>query len=259
MARSLKTLLSIAASDCSGGAGVQADIRAGLSLGLHVLTAVTGVTAQNSKSFKAMETMSPFMLESQLASIIEDAMPDAIKIGMIGSTRNLEIIAEFLKSLPERIPVVVDPVLKSTVASGALPEDEIETLSLLKGYKEKLFPLATVITPNLIEFKSFDDMSTSCKAYVLKGGHSDDDIITDTLYMEGNEFTYTHARMDCRNLHGTGCTFSSLLAGFLALGEPIEVAFQKTCAKMEEIISKSCDYSLGNSIYGPLNVNNYLL
>lgn len=249
MTHKLKTLLSIAGSDPLGGAGIQADIRAGAALGLHVLTAVTAVTSQNSKGFYGLGCVEPTTLENQLRAIKEDATPDAIKIGMIGSLDNAKIIAGFLSFLNGEIPVVIDPVLTPTVNSSEFFNNE----ELIDLYKSDLFPLATVVTPNLKEYDKIGDFS-SANAVILKGGHLGGDIIEDKLFTGHKIFTISHHRVECRNLHGTGCVFSSLLAGYLALKYPLKVAFEKTVGSLSEIIAVSVEYILGNSDYGPLNI-----
>lgn len=265
MPQKLHTLLSIAGSDPMGGAGIQADIRVGTSLGLHVLTAITAVTSQNSRCFKSLGCLSPKILSSQLDTIIEDTYPDVIKIGLVGSVANLEIVCDFLKSLSTDIPIVVDPVLKITADKGNLYKDP----EIIKVYKEKLFPLVTVITPNLQEIYDLADSDIlefqaifnqlGVKSMVVKGGHFDKEEIEDLLYTKEEILSYRHPRVSCCNLHGTGCSYSSYLSSYLALGYDLKDAFFKTSRKMQEIIAKSCNYQLGNSIYGPLNINSYIL
>ena len=258
MIRQLKTLLTVAGSDPTGGAGIQADIRAGISLGFHVMTAITAVTAQNSKGVFGIEVISDNMLKSQLASILEDVTPDAVKIGMVGSLSNLEVIHDFLSSLSPSVPVVVDPVLKSTAGNMELVKDE--TPEMIDKYQKEIFPMVTVVTPNLEELKNFPEMMTTANAIVLKGGHSGSDSIEDKLIQkDSDEIIKSHSRIDCENLHGTGCVFSSLLACFLGLGFSLRESFCKTSQKMIEIIKESNCYSLGGSEYGPLNINRYKL
>ena len=256
MSRKLKTLISIAGSDPTGGAGIQADVRAGSAMGVHVLSAITALTAQNSNGIRKIELVSPQMLQAQLRSIIEEVIPDSVKIGMIGSVKNLGIIVDFISALPKGTPVVVDPVLKSTAGDNSLFDDD--NREMIKIYKEKLFPIVTVVTPNIPELEILGDITELCQAIVIKGGHSSRDVIEDILLFKDSKVSHSHPRMKCGNLHGTGCVYSSILASYLALGRSLEDAFVSTCSKMEEIISNSCDYSLGSSDYGPLNINNYL-
>lgn len=284
MKRKLKTVLAIGGSDSSGGAGLQADIRTIVSLGLHPLSVVTAITAQNSHSIISVEPVSERSLRGQLESIFIDVIPDAIKIGMLGSLENASLIADFISSYSQ-IPVVTDPVLKASVGGylfKSINDLKQEAISLQENYINKIFPLSSVITPNIpeakeiLKVKGFDDFlkSTSLKemaeilmklcnseAVVIKGSHSEGDIIVDLLAYENKkdiEFeTISHKKINTENLHGTGCVFSSLLASFLALGFPIKDSFLKASEQMKEIIQSSIDYKLGQSSYGPLNINNY--
>lgn len=269
MSTNLHTLLSIAGSDPVGGAGIQADIRSGNLLGLHVMTAITAITAQNSHKVKEVFFIPPKLLKDQLDSVIEDVMPDSIKIGLIGSEENFLIISDFLKSLPSNVKVVIDPVIKAS-SDGRLMINLKDIKEIISLYINYLFPFSTVITPNLYELKMFsDNVSDLCSkeildhlhanSIVLTGGHSKDKIVTDTLITSDGISKFSHPRYNCHNLHGTGCTYSSILASFLALGNDLKKAVSLTSSKISEIISRSCDYSLGSSIYGPLNINYYTI
>lgn len=278
MSKQLTTILSIAGSDPTGGAGIQADIRAGNEMGVHVLTAVTAVTVQNSTHFFETGVVSATLLEAQLKAIIQESTPQAIKIGLIGSEENFQVIADFLSKLGEKIPVVVDPLINSTIdtynLSGCSPN---ETRDL---YVDGIFPFSTVATPNREEWETLSNLKEiteenlkkslnelNLTALAIKGGHSlegsklepakkiDDLLIT----QNGEEETFTHPRIECKNLHGTGCVFSTLMAANLAFGKTLREAFHATCESMSHIIDKSCNYSLGNSLYGPLNINQYKL
>lgn len=272
MSPKLKSILTIAGSDPCGGAGIQADVMAGNSLGVHVLTAITAITAQNSKGMKNFNILPPSILSQQLTSIIEDCRPDAIKIGMIGSLENLMVIIHFIKDFFQGIPVVVDPVLKISADNYAVTEE-----GMVKEIINSLFDLATVITPNIPELifllgkeniskKDFDIKSTeilqiphllNCSNVIIKGGHGNSDHIEDIL-INGERISYfRHKKISCKNLHGTGCVFSTLLASFLSLDFDLESAFFKTVERMEEIICRSRGYELGDSEYGPLNINTY--
>lgn len=251
MPKPLKTLLSIAGSDPMGGAGIQADIRAGILLGIHVATAITTVTAQNSKKVYELNALPSKVLESQLSAITEDILPDAIKIGMIGSFQNAKTIIKFLQSLPSEIPIVIDPILRTSVSHKEL----LSGNEFYKIFTNELIPLATIITPNIEEAQFFKE----AKAIVIKGGHSKNNLIKDTLIIGEKILTSEHPRVECCNLHGTGCVYSSLLASYLAKGFSIEDSFVQTSKKMFEIINKSSQYTLGESTYGPLNINNYYL
>ncbi|MCH5234275.1 MAG: hydroxymethylpyrimidine/phosphomethylpyrimidine kinase [Muribaculaceae bacterium] len=269
MHKKLKTLLSIAGSDPMGGAGIQADIRAGQAMGFHVVTAVTSVTVQNSKGIYDILPIDSSLLQAQLHRILEDCQPDAIKVGMMGSVNNFIEVGNFLLNLPIKSPVVVDPVLSVTADGGHLfcgtSPSEIAQL-----YLYNIFPWTSVATPNIHELKvllnkkrlnlaSFTTIlkELSLNHLIVKGGDAKGKIITDKLLSYTGVCSHSHPKINCKNLHGTGCVYSSLLACNLALGFSLEEAFMITNKKMEEIINSSCDYSLGNSNYGPLNLIKY--
>lgn len=252
MPKKLKTLLSIAGSDPTGGAGIQADIRAGISLGLHVMTVVTAVTAQNSLDFIDLGVVESHLVNAQLSAIKSEVIPDAIKIGMVGSEENLKIIAEYLLTLPREIPIVVDPVLKSSIGGKNLSIDE-EIITL---YQQLIFPLATVITPNLTEMEFVPKKFPQ----IIKGGHvKSSEFVIDCLLYGDKILSNKLPKVNCKNLHGTGCIYSSLLASYLALGKTLEDAFYSTSENIHQIITRSCEYSMGESHYGPLNINNYFI
>lgn len=275
MTRRLTTILSIAGSDPTGGAGIQADIKAAAACGVYAMTAVTAITSQNSRGVSLVSSLPSETLTAQLKDVTEEIMPDAIKLGMMGSLENAKVTAEFLQSLPVGIPVVIDPVATSS-AGGDLCNDR---KSLRDFYKEELFPLATVCTPNIPEALSFldypsaivsdnaDGMKQLAKDFlnkfhsnsvVLKGGHSGSDILTDLLMTaDGECVTFRAQKLNCKNLHGTGCTFASMLAAKLASGEDLKSAFRETSKLIHKIIAESCDYSFGTSNYGPLNLFDY--
>ena len=277
---SLKTVLSIGGSDPLGGAGIQADIRAISSMGCHPLSVITSVTCQNSKGVSHILPLPPQIIAGQISSILEDACPDAIKIGMCGSPEIIEEIAQFISAAPSSVFVIIDPVLSASAGGNLHNQKSSEFIWEL--YLSKLLPTADVITPNLPEAKKLlkiakiskdlnslkpQEMAISllevcgCKALVLKGGHGSSKKITDLMACRINNkieiIEYSHPRINTGNLHGSGCVFSSILASCLALGFGFKEAFMETSEKMENIIRKSSGYELGFSDYGPLNINNY--
>lgn len=258
----LKTLLTIAGSDPLGGAGIQCDIRCGSSLGVHVLTAITAVTSQNSTGMVNLGVLDSKILKSQLDAILVDTMPDAIKIGLIGSIENLSVIVDFLNGLSKNIPVVLDPILKISADHHPSfhPNTSNEYLDSLVKY---LIPLCSLVTPNLEEYEILKsrggDFPDNCKTLITKGGHSGAKEITDFLISKDLTLEKKHRKVECKNLHGTGCAFSSFLASYLALGYSLKDAFLLTSDKLFEIIENSVNYSLGSSDYGPLNINKYFL
>lgn len=276
MSSKIPTLLTIAGSDPMGGAGIQADIRTASSLGLHVLTAITAVTSQNSKSFSRLGVVSGDCLYSQLNAILEDVTPDAIKIGMVGSVENFEVIENLLKNLSSEIPVVIDPVLSSSIGNKKLVDNLGSKKQIGDIYKLSIFPYATVITPNEQECKliggidniDLKRISDDPKAYleklnvknaIITGTDPGADELTDILVTPIEVTEKSHSKIDCKNLHGTGCVFSTFIASYLGLGYSLTEAFSLSSERISKIISESSNYSLGISSYGPLNINRYKL
>lgn len=271
MQKHLISIMSIAGSDCSGGAGIQADIRAAAKCGVFASTVVTAVTTQNSHGMSEMIVMSPETVISQMKSIFADSRPMAIKIGMLGSIDVGMAVAKFLKDYCGGIPIVIDPVIKASAGGNLTTEAE----AMADFYKSELSPLASIVTPNLNEAKEFgvsDKMqediaiellnTLKCRSVTLKGGHSEGDFITDTLAFHNEKgqvgvLALSASKIECRNLHGTGCTYSSILAAQLAKGSSIEEAFATAFWLMKGLISASSGYTLGDSAYGPLNLFNY--
>ncbi len=232
MTRAPPRVLSIAGSDSSGGAGVQADIKTIAMLGGYAMTAITTVTAQNTLGVQAIAPMAGSVVAQQIASCIDDIGVDAIKIGMLHDTQIIEAAADALKDVD--VPIVLDPVMISTSGAALIAPDAIEAL------REKLFPLATLVTPNLPELahlldreltsstqmaEAAEELANKTGAAVLaKGGHTSDARIIDILYEPGGDdlgaraVQFEHARIDTKHTHGTGCTLSSAIATYLAQG-----------------------------------------
>ena len=231
----MRTALSIAGSDSSGGAGIQADMKTMATNGVYAMTAITALTAQNTTGVRAIMEVTPEFLKQQIDAVFEDIRPDAVKIGMVSSAALVEVIAERLVHYQVE-NIVVDPVMVATSGS-VLSQD-----SAVGVMKEKLLPLATVITPNIPEAQILSGMTIeneqqmeqaakqigdSCGCAVLcKGGHSINDA-NDLLYADG-EFTWFHGkRIDNPNTHGTGCTLSSAIASNLAKGYDLKTSIQR--------------------------------
>lgn len=282
MEKRILTIYAIGGSDCTAGAGIQADIKAASILGVNCMTAITAVTAQNSFGIKKVKTVNPELLLSQLDAMFEEKEPDGIKIGMIGSYENIRIISNFLGRLRKEIPVVLDPVISSS-AGGLLLDKEknigIDISKIISLYKEFLFPKSTVVTPNLIEAKNIIEVDRqesekqslskeffenllykmNCKAVIVKGGHTEGNEIKDYLVSRNLDgkisiSEYTGTKLKCNNLHGTGCIYSTLLISFLAMGYNLKEAFLKTSEMMGKLISQSIGYNLSANSYGPLNL-----
>ncbi len=255
-------ILSIAGSDSSGGAGIQADIKTITMLGGYAMTAITTVTAQNTVGVQAIAPMSGTVVGQQIAACISDIGVDAVKIGMLHDADIIENTAKALTGL--NVPIVLDPVMVST--SGAALIDPQAIIAM----REMLFPIATLITPNLPELghliernlttsqhlaEAAEELSAATGAAVLaKGGHTSDQRIIDVLIVPGAEgaeraIQFDHARIDTPHTHGTGCTLSSAIATLLAHGQPLEHAVRLGRNFVLHAIKAAPGFGAGN---GPL-------
>lgn len=222
----MKTALTIAGSDCSGGAGIQADMKTMTMNGVYAMSAITALTAQNTTGVRAIQESDPDFMKQQLDAIFEDIFPDAVKIGMVSSVELIHVIADRLRYYKAK-NIVVDPVMVATAGSALLRNDAVQTMV------EELFPLAAVVTPNIPEAEILSGMSIQNKeemekaaknigdtyrcAVLLKGGHSINDA-NDLLYENGVMHWFEGKRINNSNTHGTGCTLSSAIASNLAKG-----------------------------------------
>lgn len=222
----MKTALTIAGSDSSGGAGIQADLKTMTMNGVYAMSAITALTAQNTTGVRAVEETAPDFLRQQIDAVFEDIFPDAVKIGMVASCELIRVIADRLRFYKAR-NVVVDPVMVATSGSALIKSDAVQTLT------EELLPLATVVTPNIPEAEILSGMrignaeemvkaterigSDHHCAVLLKGGHSVNDA-NDLLWADGEITWFEGKRIDNPNTHGTGCTLSSAIAANLAKG-----------------------------------------
>lgn len=244
----IKTVLTIAGSDSSGGAGIQADIKTITAHKMYAMSAITALTAQNTTGVTGIENVSAAFVAQQLDCIFTDIVPDAVKIGMVSRRDIIAAIADKLTQYRAE-NVVVDPVMVSTSGSKLLSGDAIDALAA------KLLPLGTVITPNIPEaevlcgfaIKTKDDMAAAAKqiarrcsgAVLIKGGHLVSDA-TDLLYENGEYQWFTSPRVSNPNTHGTGCTLSSAIACNLAagksLGESIKSAKQYLTGALQAML-----------------------
>ena len=254
----MKTALSIAGSDCSGGAGIQADLKTMTMNGVYAMSVITALTAQNTTSVRSIQESTPDFLKDQLDAIFEDIFPDAVKIGMVASSELIRVIADRLRYYGAK-NVVVDPVMVATSGSALMKDNAVQTLI------EELLPLSTLVTPNIPEaeilsgmtIENKDDMITAAKhigdnyhcAVLLKGGHSINDA-NDLLYADGQLTWFTGKRIDNPNTHGTGCTLSSAIAANLAKGYNLPDAVQKAKDYISGALAAMLD--LGNGS-GPLD------
>jgi len=216
-------VLTIAGSDSGGGAGIEADIKTISALGGYACTAITAVTAQNTLGVFGIQTMPADFVRLSIQTVLDDIGADAIKLGMLA---NAEIIAAVAGTLPEDIPIVLDPVMVATSGAVLLPDDAITAL------RDRLIPHAAIITPNLPEaakltglpLQTAQDFEAAGRALLgmgaaaalIKGGHAEGDMLTDTLVHEGGVETISLPRIPTQNTHGTGCTLASAIATGLA-------------------------------------------
>lgn len=254
----MKTALTIAGSDSSGGAGIQADLKAMTLNGVFAMSAITALTAQNTTGVTDIMDVSPEFLNAELDAIFTDIYPDAIKIGMVSDKELIIAIAEKLVAYDAK-NIVLDPVMVATSGAKLLKDDAIATL------KEKLIPLADLITPNIPEAEILantkivddEDMEMAAqKIYqdfgvnvLLKGGHTINDA-NDFLLVDGKEIWINGNRIDNDNTHGTGCTLSSAIAANLAKGKSIEEAVRLAKKYLEGALKDGLDLGKGS---GPMN------
>ena len=233
----MKTALTIAGSDSSGGAGIQADIKTMTMNGVFAMSAITALTAQNTTGVSAIEEASPEFLRRQLDAVFEDIYPDAVKIGMVSSSELIRVIADRLRHYDAK-NIVVDPVMVATSGSALMKTDAVQTLA------DELFPISTVITPNIPEgeilsgmkIENEEDMLKAAEkigrehgcAVLLKGGQSVNDA-NDLLYSDGECRWFEGKRIDNPNTHGTGCTLSSAIASNLAKGYDLKTSVRRAC------------------------------
>lgn len=254
----MKTALTIAGSDSSGGAGIQADIKTMTVNGVFAMSAVTALTAQNTTGVTGIMEVSPEFLKNQIDCIFTDIRPDAVKIGMVSSAELIRAIAEKLTEYRAE-NIVVDPVMVATSGSKLISDDAIDTL------KEKLLPMADILTPNIpeaevlsgIEVKTEQDMILAAEkistayhcAVLLKGGHQLNDA-NDLLYKDGGYRWFYGKRINNPNTHGTGCTLSSAIASNLAKGFSMEASVERAKAYISGALGAMLDLGKGS---GPMN------
>lgn len=254
----MKTALTIAGSDSSGGAGIQADIKTMTVHGVYAMSAITALTAQNTIGVAGILNTDASFLGQQLDSVFTDIYPDAVKTGMIASPEQVTVIAQKLKEYQAK-NIVVDPVMIATSGSCLANQDTVEAM------KKELFAVATVITPNLseaqvlaeIEIRQEEDMIKAAQiiserygcAVLCKGGHSKDNA-DDLLYENGKLYWFQGKRIDNSNTHGTGCTLSSAIASNLALGKNLKEAIEASKEYITGALEAGLNLGRGN---GPLH------
>ena len=254
----MKTALTIAGSDSSGGAGIQADLKTMTANGVYAMSAITALTAQNTTGVTDILESTPRFLSEQLDAVFTDIFPDAVKIGMVSSAELIAVIAAKLKEYKAE-NIVVDPVMVATSGAKLLRSDAVEALC------RELLPLATVLTPNIPEAEILSGMTITDAAgmeaaarlisekygcaVLCKGGHKVNDA-DDLLWREGAGKWFHGKRIDNPNTHGTGCTLSSAIASNLAKGYDLDASVERAKAYISGALAAMLDLGHGS---GPMN------
>jgi hydroxymethylpyrimidine/phosphomethylpyrimidine kinase len=255
-------VLTIAGSDSGGGAGIQADLKTFAALGCYGMSAITALTAQNTRGVSGIHAVPPEFLKAQIQAVVEDIGVDAVKLGMLHAPEVVDVVAWAIDHY--RLPnVVLDPVMVATSGDRLIAE---QTVSVLV---RELFPRAIVITPNLdeaalligrpidgvhaLDAAAADLLALGAKHVLLKGGHLPGDEVVDLLVgREGQPLRLASQRIRSRNLHGTGCTLSSAIAAYLALGAPLNEAVAQARAYIVSAMQAGAQVQVGHG-HGPLN------
>jgi hydroxymethylpyrimidine/phosphomethylpyrimidine kinase len=255
-------VLSIAGSDSGGGAGIQADLKTFSALGCYGMTAITALTAQNTTGVQAIHGVPAVFLKAQLQSVLDDIGVDAVKIGMLHSPDVVEVVAWAIDHYGLK-QVVLDPVMVATSGDRLIAQ---ETVAVLVS---ELFPRVQLVTPNLDEaslllqknLSQIDELQPAglellamgAKAVLLKGGHVQGDVLCDVLHQSGTDArVFQSARIHSRNVHGTGCSLSSAIAAYLALGHDMHTAVEQARAFIRQAIASGAAVKTGEG-HGPLN------
>ena len=254
----MKTALTIAGSDSSGGAGIQADIKTMTANGVYATSAITALTAQNTTGVYGILESTPEFLANQLDCVFTDIFPDAVKTGMVSSTALIAVIADKLRQYKAR-NIVVDPVMVATSGARLISEEAVDAL------KEKLLPLATLLTPNIPEAEVLSGMTISDPAgmekaaraisekygcaVLCKGGHQISDA-DDLLWRNGAGVWFRGRRIQNSNTHGTGCTLSSAIAANLAKGYDLDRSVQRAKDYISGALAAMLDLGKGS---GPMD------
>lgn len=237
-------ILSIAGSDSSGGAGIQADIKTVTMLGGYAMTAITSVTAQNTLGVTAVDTLSPAMVGAQIDACTSDIGIDAVKIGMLGGAAIANLVADRLAAV--RVPVVFDPVMIATSGAALADADTIRAF-------ERLMQLATLTTPNVPELEALgghEGMAARGIPYLAKGGDAEGERVEDILVVPGEPpHVMAGTRIHTRHTHGTGCTLSSAIATYLGKGLPLPEAVDRARLFVRSALRAAPGFGAG---HGPL-------
>lgn len=255
-------VLSIAGSDSGGGAGIQADLKTFSALGCYGMTAITAITAQNTQGVRAIHAVPPEMLQAQIAAVVEDIGVDAVKIGMLHSPEVVRVVADAIRRYA-LAQVVLDPVMVATSGDRLMASETVQVLV------QELFPLAQVVTPNLDEaalllghaIEGLEALEAAARALLalgapamlLKGGHLAGDTVVDVLLQQDGTLTrLASPRIATANSHGTGCTLSSALAVYLALGHSLPEAVEQARSYILGALAAGAGVRTGHG-HGPLN------
>ncbi|MBP2025039.1 bifunctional hydroxymethylpyrimidine kinase/phosphomethylpyrimidine kinase [Peptoniphilus stercorisuis] len=254
----MKKVLTIAGSDCSGGAGVQADLKTMSAHGVFAMSVIVSVVAENTSRVIDIENISTKNILAQIDAIYEDIGTDAVKIGMLSNEECMKAVAKGIKKYKPK-NIVVDPVMYAKNGCPLMDENSIDALI------KNILPIADLLTPNIpeaekiagIEIKNRDDMKKAakiinekgCKNVLIKGGHSLDDV-TDVLYSNGIFYNFEGKRINTKNTHGTGCTLSSAIASNLSLGYSMEESIKRAKKYINMAIENSLEIGKG---HGPTN------
>jgi len=251
----IRAIMTIAGSDCSAGAGMQADLKTFQHFGLHGLTAVTCIVSETANLVRRVDAVEPAMMADQIELLLESFPLEVVKTGMLGSAEHVSRVAEIFSKYPE-IKLVIDPVMVASTGTALIEQEAIE------AYREKLLSLAHIMTPNLPEagtllgksITSPSGMSDAARelsenygcAVLLKGGHLEGDECTDILFDGETEHCFNSPRLKTSASHGTGCTLAAAVASLLARGENLPSAVASAKAYLNRCLSDSYSFSAPN-------------
>jgi hydroxymethylpyrimidine/phosphomethylpyrimidine kinase len=258
----MKVALSIAGSDSGAGAGIQADIKTFSALGVYGCTAITAITAQNTRAVSGIFALPQGMIKGQILSVLRDFSPNAIKIGMVYSTETIRTVAGLLAK--SKLPIVLDPILSAGTGARLLREDAIDT------FLSKLFPLSEIVTPNRFEAEILSGikitsgadaaqaarrlMKKGARNVIVKGGHFNNREVIDILVDSKSKVTkFTNPRIDLEESHGSGCNFSAAVASFLAIGMSLEESCRQANAYVHDAIENAVKIGKGLPVTNPLS------
>ncbi len=253
--------LTIAGSDSCGGAGIQADIKTMSALGCYAASVITAVTVQNTMGVSAVHAVPPEIVAGQIRAVMDDIRPQAVKVGMVNDIDTINAIADTLAEYDIE-HLVVDPVMVATSGARLMQDDAVEV------FIRKLMPLATLLTPNVPEAEVLSGITITgktsmdnaariiqdkgCQSLLIKGGHIEGRKIDRLYTTAGEEREYEAANVETRNTHGTGCTLSSAITSYLAIGYPIDDAVAAAKEWLTGAIKAGADVEIGGG-HGPVN------